>query len=98
MSTAETPADQKETETWTCARCDVPLQSGKVTVAYLGNFFPVELLRCPNCGRNLPRVHPRLNPDLPWLRGMLHVLIVAEEAFRHASGGGIRERIGTHTK
>ena len=27
-----------------------PLVSGKVDISYLGNSFPVELLKCPNCG------------------------------------------------
>ncbi len=35
---------------WTCARCDVPLEPGQVTVAYMGTSFPYELLRCPRCG------------------------------------------------
>ncbi|HVO20684.1 MAG TPA: hypothetical protein VMU15_15600 [Anaeromyxobacter sp.] len=35
---------------WACARCKVPLVQGKVTVSYLGNEFPLELLRCPSCG------------------------------------------------
>jgi hypothetical protein len=35
---------------WICARCNVPLESGKVTVSYLGNAFPVDLLKCPGCG------------------------------------------------
>jgi hypothetical protein len=34
---------------WVCADCNVPLQLGKVDVSYLGNSFPVDLLRCPNC-------------------------------------------------
>jgi hypothetical protein len=38
-----------ETE-WLCANCNVPLETGKVDVAYLGNAFPVDLLKCPNCG------------------------------------------------
>jgi len=33
-----------------CGRCERPLQLGKVAVTYLGNRFPVELLRCPVCG------------------------------------------------
>ena len=33
-----------------CAKCSVPLVNGKVTGAYLGAEFPVELLRCPECG------------------------------------------------
>jgi hypothetical protein len=35
---------------WTCGRCKVPLEKGKVAVSYLGNEFPLDLLRCPSCG------------------------------------------------
>jgi len=28
----------------------VPLEPGRVDIAYLGSSFPVELLRCPQCG------------------------------------------------
>jgi len=35
---------------WMCANCNVPMEVAKVDVAYLGNAFPVELLKCPNCG------------------------------------------------
>jgi hypothetical protein len=35
---------------WMCANCNVPLETAKVDVGYLGNAFPVELLQCPNCG------------------------------------------------
>jgi hypothetical protein len=33
-----------------CAKCKLVLAPGKVTAAYLGNSFPVDLLRCPGCG------------------------------------------------
>jgi len=33
-----------------CAACDRPLEMGKVEATYLGQRFPVELPRCPNCG------------------------------------------------
>ena len=33
-----------------CQKCNVPLESGRVTVQYMGNAFPVELPRCPKCG------------------------------------------------
>ena len=33
-----------------CAKCQLPLVLGKVNASYLGNAFPVELLRCPGCG------------------------------------------------
>ena len=35
---------------WVCANCNIPLQLSKVDVSYLGNSFPVDLLKCPNCG------------------------------------------------
>ena len=33
-----------------CAACDVALEPGKVEASYLGQSFPVDLPRCPNCG------------------------------------------------
>lgn len=36
---------------WLCSKCDVPLETGKVEVKYLGSSFPVDLLRCPKCGQ-----------------------------------------------
>ncbi len=33
-----------------CAKCQRPLVVGKVNASYLGNSFPVDLLRCPGCG------------------------------------------------
>ncbi|MEA4907507.1 MAG: hypothetical protein GYA17_13510 [Chloroflexi bacterium] len=35
---------------WYCDNCGVPLAPGQITVSYLGNAYPVNLLRCPNCG------------------------------------------------
>jgi RNase P subunit RPR2 len=35
---------------WICANCNVPLTPGQISVSYLGNAYPVSLLRCPNCG------------------------------------------------
>lgn len=35
---------------WVCAICNIPLQPAKVTIEYLGNAFPVDLLKCPQCG------------------------------------------------
>ena len=34
-----------------CARCKQPMVLSKVTVSYLGNKFPYDLLRCPGCGK-----------------------------------------------
>jgi hypothetical protein len=39
-----------ETE-WTCSKCRVPLQKGKVNVAYMQGMFPVDLHKCPDCGQ-----------------------------------------------
>lgn len=33
-----------------CTKCNLPMEKGKVTITYLGSSFPVELLRCPQCG------------------------------------------------
>ena len=33
-----------------CAKCTLELIPGPVKVSYLGNSFPVTLLRCPGCG------------------------------------------------
>jgi hypothetical protein len=43
-------AEQSQSTQWLCARCSIPLEPGKVTVAYLGNAYPVDLLKCSNCG------------------------------------------------
>ena len=42
--------NRTEGNKWLCADCGIPLQPGKVTVSYLNNAYPVELLRCPHCG------------------------------------------------
>ncbi|MFY9370496.1 MAG: DVU_1557 family redox protein [bacterium] len=33
-----------------CTKCNLPMEKGKVTITYLESSFPVELLRCPQCG------------------------------------------------
>ena len=33
-----------------CAKCQLELVVSKVDASYLGNDFPVDLLRCPGCG------------------------------------------------
>ncbi len=33
-----------------CGKCNRELVRGKVTVSYLGNSFPVELMKCAGCG------------------------------------------------
>lgn len=33
-----------------CTGCQQALVLGKVNATYLGNTFPVDLLRCPGCG------------------------------------------------
>ncbi len=41
---------QAQSVQWMCAHCDVPLELGKVTLAYLNNAYSVDLLKCPRCG------------------------------------------------
>lgn len=36
-------------ESMICAKCNVSLEREKVTLAYLGSSFPVELPKCPKC-------------------------------------------------
>jgi phage FluMu protein Com len=36
---------------WRCSKCDMALAMRKVSVAYLGSSFPVDLPRCPQCGQ-----------------------------------------------
>ena len=46
-----TPEEKHTKEqVWSCLKCGVPLEMGKVGISYLGNTFPVDLLRCPGCG------------------------------------------------
>jgi hypothetical protein len=44
--------DDRQTDAgaWVCGRCEVPLEVGKVKVAYLDTEQPVDLARCPRCG------------------------------------------------
>jgi len=42
--------DQPKPVLWKCSKCNLPLEPGKVMVSYLGNSYPVDLLRCPSCG------------------------------------------------
>lgn len=41
---------QENDEKLICASCKLTLVVAPVTVSYLGNSFPVELPRCPQCG------------------------------------------------
>lgn len=47
MSESETPP----AATLVCVKCKQQMVPAKVTASYLGNDFPIELLRCPGCGR-----------------------------------------------
>ncbi len=47
------PVTQTQAENWMCARCQVPLEMGKVNVGYLDSAFPVDLPHCPVCGQVL---------------------------------------------
>lgn len=40
-----------EESNWLCTKCSLPLEIGRVNIGYLGEFFPVELPRCPKCGQ-----------------------------------------------
>jgi ribosomal protein S27AE len=44
------PPDQSAGTAWECGRCGVPLEVGRVRVAYLDSEQPVDLARCPRCG------------------------------------------------
>jgi flavoprotein len=37
--------------TLACAKCKQALVSAPVAASYLGNRFPIELLKCPGCGK-----------------------------------------------
>ncbi len=39
--------------TWQCARCGVALEKSQVNVTYLGAGYPVDMLKCPKCGKVL---------------------------------------------
>jgi ribosomal protein S27AE len=41
---------QTESVLWECGRCGIPLEVGKVKVAYLETEQPVDLASCPRCG------------------------------------------------
>ena len=50
MSTASGPPPAPA---YVCAKCKKPLVPGKVIASYLGSEFPIELWKCPECGRAL---------------------------------------------
>lgn len=50
MSSASAPAPPPS---YTCAKCKKPLVPGKVIASYLGSEFPIELWKCPECGKIL---------------------------------------------
>lgn len=41
------------TSSYVCAKCKKPLMPGKVIASYLGSEFPIELWKCPKCGKVL---------------------------------------------
>lgn len=43
-------ADIKPDKKIVCAKCNVPLTLGPVTLSYLGSSFPVQLYKCARCG------------------------------------------------
>ena len=44
------PQESIDKKIWSCTKCSLPLEMAKVAISYLGNEFPVDLLRCPGCG------------------------------------------------
>jgi hypothetical protein len=48
MSDYVKPEEQKK---WMCARCNLPMEIAAVRIAYLNSAFPVNLPKCPKCGR-----------------------------------------------
>lgn len=42
---AEKSGDRK------CLRCNLMMSPGKVTISYMGSTFPVDLLKCQQCGQ-----------------------------------------------
>jgi Zn ribbon nucleic-acid-binding protein len=40
----------EDMDTWECVKCGIPLERGKVMIAYLGSAYQVDLLKCPTCG------------------------------------------------
>lgn len=55
MAEKEKYYERYETQkgTYICAKCNIPLEPGKVILQYMGNDFPVELPKCPKCGQAL---------------------------------------------
>jgi hypothetical protein len=50
MNEPTQPTEPAAQSAWTCGRCGIPLSPAKVSIAYLGSAFPVDLLKCPQCG------------------------------------------------
>jgi hypothetical protein len=46
----EQPEQQVAEAEWLCANCNLPLKPKQITVSYLANSYPVDLLCCPQCG------------------------------------------------
>jgi len=44
-------AKHSEPTVWQCAKCNRPLEPDAVSVSYLANAYPVEILRCKQCGQ-----------------------------------------------
>jgi len=38
---------------YTCGKCKLALELSRITASYLGSEFPVELWKCPGCGKIL---------------------------------------------
>lgn len=42
-----------QTPSYICGKCKLALELSRVTASYLGSEFPVELWKCPGCGKVL---------------------------------------------
>ncbi len=51
MIVSETGTESGSAGALVCARCRREMVLAEVMVSYLGNQFPVELPRCPGCGK-----------------------------------------------
>lgn len=50
---ASAPTTPAPSPSYVCAKCNKPLVPGKVIASYLGSEFPIELWKCPECGKVL---------------------------------------------
>ena len=46
-------SDASHAPSYVCGKCKKPLVPGKVIASYMGSEFPIELWKCPECGKVL---------------------------------------------